>query len=157
VLVGVGNVDAAIIAGMIGTWMLRDRPRALGILLAVLISVKLTPAVLVVWLFATRRWQALAWCGGTGLALAALTAAILGPDIFANYLGVIAGASLAGRPWAFALILFGSPRGGHAYMVPAPRGARSLSTRRITGAATIPAWRISRKRSSGQGGRRGGA
>ncbi len=181
-LVGVGNVDAAILAGMIGAWMLRDRPRALGILLAVLVSVKLTPAVLVVWLLATRRWQALGWFASSGLALAALTAAILGPGIFGDYLGVVAGASSSGRTWRLALILgglvgtllLGPPRDRAAFalsVVLIPFGSpvaathtwslllaalAPWATRGITGAATIPASRVSRGRTSGQGGRRGG-
>jgi hypothetical protein len=106
VLVGIGNVDAAILSGLISAWMLRDHPRALGILVAILVSIKLTPAVLVIWLMATRRWRALAWCAGAGLALAAMTAAVLGPAIFADYLGVIGGVG-GSHPAALAVIAAG--------------------------------------------------
>lgn len=101
-LVGVGNVDAAVLAGVVATWLLiaDRRERAAGILVAVLVSIKLTPAVLLVWLVATRRWRALRWAAGTGIAVAAVTVLALGPGIFRDYLGVIAGASGSGRPWA---------------------------------------------------------
>lgn len=105
-LVGVGNVDAAILAGMIGAWILRDRPRALGILVAVLVSVKLTPAVLVIWMISTRRWRALGWCTGAAGALAVLTAAVLGPRIFGDYLRVVAGAT-GGRSAALVVVALG--------------------------------------------------
>ncbi len=101
-LVGVGNVDAAVLAGVVATWLLiaDGRERAAGVLVAILVSVKLTPAVLLVWLVATRRWRALRWAAGTGIVLAVATAVALGPGVFRDYLGVIAGASGSGRPWA---------------------------------------------------------
>jgi hypothetical protein len=105
-VVGVGNVDAAMVAGIFVAWMLRDRPRALGILIAVLASVKLTPAVLVVWLIATRRWRALTWCAGAGAALAFVTMAVLGPGIFADYLGVMTGVS-RGNPLPLVIVAAG--------------------------------------------------
>lgn len=101
-LIGVGNVDAAVLAGVVATWMLiaDGRERAAGVVVAILVSAKLTPAVLLVWLVATRRWRALRWAAGTGIVLAAATALALGPAVFRDYLGVIAGASGSGRPWA---------------------------------------------------------
>ena len=101
-LIGVGNVDAAVLAGVVATWLLvaDRRERAAGVLVAILVSIKLTPAVLLVWFVATRRWRALRWAAGTGIVVAAVTVLVLGPGIFRDYLGVIAGASGSGRPWA---------------------------------------------------------
>lgn len=98
-LIGVGNVDAAILAGIVATWMLavRGEDRSVGILVAILVSLKLTPAVLIVWLVATRRWRSLRWALATGLALAVLTAAVLGPSVFGAYAAVILGVSSGNR------------------------------------------------------------
>jgi hypothetical protein len=141
-VVGVGNVDAGVLAGVIVAWTLRDRPRALGILVGVLASVKLTPAVLVVWLIATHRRRSLAWCAGAAAVLAGMTAVVLGPSIFVDYLGVMAGVGRGnpeplvigaagllavlflgrqeslGFALAMALIPFGSPvTSGHTWVL----------------------------------------
>lgn len=107
-LVGVGNVDAAILAGIVATWMLAARGRevAVGVLVAGLVSLKLTPAVLLIWLLGTRRWRALVWALATLLALAVVTAVVLGPDIFAAYAGVVLGVS-SGNRLAMVVIVVG--------------------------------------------------
>ncbi len=60
IAVASGNVGCLLVAGMVTTWRWRDRP-AVGVLVAIMVAVKLTPATLVLWLLATRRWQALGW------------------------------------------------------------------------------------------------
>ncbi len=54
-----GNVSAFLLAGIVATWAFRDRPWIVGALVAAMAAVKLTPAVLLVWLIAGRRWKAL--------------------------------------------------------------------------------------------------
>ncbi len=108
-LIGVGNVDAAMLAGVVLSWMLTatGQDRAAGFLVGLMVSLKLTPAVLVVWLVATRRWQALAAAAVTGLILAGLVAVSLGPGILADYLGVVFSVSASGRTWALAIVAAG--------------------------------------------------
>ncbi len=124
-LIGVGNVDAAMLAGVVGTWMLTTagKDRWAGVLVGLLVSVKLTPAVLLVWLLSTRRWGALAAAATTAAVLAAATAVVLGPGIFLDYFRVVVGASSSGRTWALlaipvglaAVMLLGSRHGGVAF------------------------------------------
>ena len=59
------------------------------------------------WFVATRRWRALTWCAATAGVLAAITATVLGPGIFVDYLRVIVGASGGGRTWALWVVAAG--------------------------------------------------
>lgn len=58
----------------------RRTPWSAGLCLALAISIKLTPAVLLVHFAARRSWKLLAWCGGFGLALNGASFLALGPD-----------------------------------------------------------------------------
>jgi hypothetical protein len=53
-LLGVGNVDGIVLVGMIGAWHYRDRPGIAGTILGVLVTLKLTPAFLVVLALVNR-------------------------------------------------------------------------------------------------------
>jgi hypothetical protein len=118
-LIGVANVDAAVIAGALVAWMCfaRGRERAGGAVLGTLASLKFTPAVFLIWLIATRRWRALGWAIATAAVLAIVTMLSISPDIFVRYAGVVAGVSSGGRPFALPIaaagalaILFVGPR-----------------------------------------------
>ncbi len=57
----------------------RRTPWSAGLCLALAISIKLTPAVLLVHFAARRSWKLLAWCGGFGIALNGASFLALGP------------------------------------------------------------------------------
>jgi hypothetical protein len=67
--IGVGNLNSMVLLGAILGWRCAVRgPEFLsGVIGAALTVVKLTPATLVWWLLATRRWQAVVAAGITGL------------------------------------------------------------------------------------------
>lgn len=76
-LVGLsGNASGFILLGLIAAWTTRDRPLLVGLLIAAMAAVKLTPLLLIAWLLATQRWRAIAWSAAVG--------------------GIILGASIAG-------------------------------------------------------------
>lgn len=109
-LVGVGNVDCFVLAGLFLVWTLVKRGNAAraGLLLGLLVSLKLTPGALLVWLVATRRWRTLAWACGAIVVLAIVAMAGTTPDIWVRYARVIIEASQAGHATAWAVILVGS-------------------------------------------------
>lgn len=108
-LIGVGNVDAFVLPSLIGVWMALDsgRYRAGGAIIGLIASLKLTPAVLILWLITTKQWQALRWALATGFLLAIVTEIAIGPGIFARYLGVMIAGTTAGRPWALLVLVAG--------------------------------------------------
>ena len=57
-----GNANGFLFAALVLAWLFRSRPVLAGALVAATIAVKLTPALLVMWLAAAGRWRAL---GGT--------------------------------------------------------------------------------------------
>lgn len=105
-LIGVGNADGLVLVGMIGAWRWRDRPVLVGIVLGFLVSLKLTPAFLIVWLVSTGRWRAVGWAIVTGLALLVVTAWLANePGIAFRYLTVMRDGLADGFPWSrFAIV-----------------------------------------------------
>jgi hypothetical protein len=108
-LIGVGNVDAIVLAGTIASWLLIQsrRDRTAGALVGVLASLKLTPAILLVWLVFSRRWNATVAALVTGAICALVTLIGASPDIFFRYLQVIRDASTVGHWWAFGALVAG--------------------------------------------------
>lgn len=98
-LVGVGNIDAVVLAGSIVVWILTasGRWRAAGILVGVLASLKLTPAILLIWLVATRRWEAVRWAVTTGIVLAIIVILGTEPGIWLRYLRVATEVAASGN------------------------------------------------------------
>jgi hypothetical protein len=105
-LMGVGNVDGLVLVGMIGAWRFRDRPGVVGTILGFLVSLKLTPAFLVVWLVSTRRWRAVGYAILAGIVLMAITSWLSNePGIAIRYLAVMRDGLMSGFPWArFAVV-----------------------------------------------------
>lgn len=108
-LLGVGNVDALILLGIVAAWPLAEarRDRPLGLLVGLLVSIKLTPAVLLVWLLVERRWVALAWAVASIIVLAIAAALATDVAIWARYLEVLRDGAATGRPWALAALAIG--------------------------------------------------
>ena len=108
-LIGVGNVDALVLAGSVAVWALTvsGRWRAAGILVGALASLKLTPAILLIWLIATRRWEAVRWAIATGLVLAVVVVIGTEPGIWFRYLRVVTEGSQGGNTAALVLLLVG--------------------------------------------------
>jgi hypothetical protein len=90
-LIGVGNVDSLVLLGTMAVLPLleRGRDREVGLVVGILASLKLTPAILLVWLLASGRWRALRWAMGGILALAVLAVIATEPGIFPRYLRVM--------------------------------------------------------------------
>jgi hypothetical protein len=55
-----GNVNGLFFGALLAAWFLRDRPLLVGSVVALGAAVKLTPALLAIWLVKARRWRALA-------------------------------------------------------------------------------------------------
>jgi hypothetical protein len=108
-MIGVGNVDAAVLLGAIAAWMLigGGRDREAGILIGVLASLKLTPGILLVWLLVSKRWRAVKWTILTAIACGLVTIVGTSPDIFFRYLRVIGEATTTGRWWAIGALVLG--------------------------------------------------
>jgi Glycosyltransferase family 87 len=108
-LIGTGNVDALVLAGSIAVWSLtaQRRWRAAGILVGVLASLKLSPAILLIWLIATRRWEAVRWTIATGLILAVVVVVGTEPGIWFRYLRVMTDLSQTGNSSALGLLVVG--------------------------------------------------
>lgn len=92
------NVDAWILVAMLLIWRMSDgrHERGVGVLVALIIAVKLTPVAFAWWLFVGRRWSALRWMGAA-LALCGLVS-ILGAGLGAHfeYLRVLTHTSISG-------------------------------------------------------------
>jgi hypothetical protein len=84
-----GNFHAAMIAlsmlAMVA--FARGHDVAGGAALAVATAAKLSPAVLVVYLAAQRRWRAVAWTAAFGLAFTVITLAVFGAQPFRTFFG----------------------------------------------------------------------
>jgi len=87
---GVGNVNGFVLAGLVLAWFLfsRGKETAAGATLAAIAVLKVTPAVLVVWLIAERRWRAVGAFVATGVALAAVSVLGAGFSPHLEYLGI---------------------------------------------------------------------
>jgi hypothetical protein len=82
-----GNVNAFLFLILALMWALRDRWRVAGGLLAIAIAIKLTPAILLIWLASTRRWSAV---GATAIGLAVIALVSLAGAGIQNHLDWLA-------------------------------------------------------------------
>lgn len=89
--IGVGNLNALLVAGIVGAWYLltRGRDAPAGAIIAGMTALKLTPVVLAWWLITQRRWSGLRGFALAGVAIAAVS--ILGAGLSAHleYLGIV--------------------------------------------------------------------
>ncbi len=96
--VGVGNLNAFVLGGLLAVWYLitRGRDTSAGAIVAVLTAFKLTPIVFVWWLFTQRRMRAIrAWLAtGVVVLVVSLLGAGIGPHL--DYLGIVTHTSAAG-------------------------------------------------------------
>ncbi len=84
----IGNVNGLLALGLLGAWLLRDRAWLVGLILAVMIAVKVTPIVLMLWLVVTGRYRAAAATIVCSLVLLAASVAVAGLDAHLEYLRV---------------------------------------------------------------------
>ena len=107
-----GNVNGLLFLALVLVWVGRNRAPLVGALLGIAIAVKLTPAILVVWLVTARRWRAV---GATMVALALIGIVSLAGAGLQNHLDWLAAvprsapapmsvAALTGLP-SFAVVL----------------------------------------------------
>lgn len=103
--IGVGNMNGMILLGLVLTWRgsTRQSDRMTGILVGVMASFKLTPALLGWWLLTTGRWRAVRWALASGLIVLAVSLVGAGLDAHLRFLGVIRETTSAGaRPLSLA-------------------------------------------------------
>ena len=96
--VGVGNLNALLVAGIVGSWWLltRGRDAQAGAAIAGMAALKLTPALLAWWLITQRRWSGVRSFIVVGVALAGVS--VLGAGLAAHfeYLGIVRQTSATG-------------------------------------------------------------
>jgi alpha-1,2-mannosyltransferase len=89
--------------------LLRGRGFASGLLLAPVVALKLYGAPFVLFFLATRRWRALLGVAAGVAAVAAVSVAVLGPEIHRAYLSQVLRESLDGRVLDPYSTVWGSP------------------------------------------------
>lgn len=96
--IGVGNLNALLIAGIVGAWYLlvRGRDVAAGVVIAGMTALKLTPVVLAWWLITQRRWSAVRAFVVAGAVIALVSVLGAGLSAHLEYLGIIRQTSTAG-------------------------------------------------------------
>lgn len=96
---GVGNVNAFLLLGTLATWwLIRDgRERPAGAIVAVMTAVKVSPAVLALWLVGQRRWRAVQGGVVGAVAIALVSLAGAGLTAHLDYLGIM-GQTTSGGP-----------------------------------------------------------
>jgi alpha-1,2-mannosyltransferase len=87
---GLGNVNGLLAIGLVALWLGRGRPWVAGAVLALMVGVKVTPVVLVLWLLATGRHRAVGAFLVASLGLLAVSVVGAGWDAHVDYLGVMA-------------------------------------------------------------------
>lgn len=98
------NVSLLLICGLAAIWRYRDRQAVVGVILALLVSVKFFIAPVGLWLLLTRRFRAAAWAVAVTLALNVVSWAILGFDQIRIYLHVISKFAAVVQSWGYSLI-----------------------------------------------------
>lgn len=93
---GLGNVNGFLALGIVVLWLCRNRPWIAGALVALMVAVKVTPVVLVLWLVVTGRWRALGACAVASTLLLVVSIIFAGWSSHVEYLSVIAHTSSAG-------------------------------------------------------------
>jgi hypothetical protein len=81
-----GNFSALLLPGLILIWIHRERPWIVGLILAIAVAVKLTPAALLIWLALGGRWRAVAATLAVGGAILVVSLIGAGPAAFEAWL-----------------------------------------------------------------------
>lgn len=84
-----GNVELPMALGLALAWRYRNRPGIVGVVVAILISVKFIVFPIALWLFATRRYAALARTVLWGLVINLVAWAIVGFGEIKRYLALL--------------------------------------------------------------------
>ena len=95
----IGNIAGFFVAGMVLCWVYRDRPWV-GAIIGLMVVLKITPAVFVIWLIGQANWRALAWCVGAIAVGLAVGIAGAGIDAHIAYLDVLR--SAVPQPWSLS-------------------------------------------------------
>jgi alpha-1,2-mannosyltransferase len=150
-----GQLNLVLLLLLTGTWVLerRGRPAWAGALLGMAMAIKLFPGFLLVYFAVKRQWKALAAAVATFLAVTALTAALLGPGAYRDYIAEVLpslrqfqggwnNASLVG----LSTKLFAPPAVDMEVLAtpppePPPGDERNLVTDRMPVFLTRPLWR----------------
>ena len=132
--IGVGNLNGLVLLGLVLTWRATTLggERSVGVLAGLMTAFKLTPGVLGWWLLTARRWSAVGWAAGAGLAVLAISLAGAGLDAHLRYLDVIRDTATVGaRPLSLA--------GMAIYVGVAPAIANVLPTAALVGGVVATA------------------
>ncbi len=100
-----GNVNGYILLAAVATWLYAraGRDTEAGLLVAIAAGVKLTPAILLVWLVTQRRWRAVRAFGVAAIAVAIISLVGAGWENHLAYLDVIRDTQTVGTtPWSLA-------------------------------------------------------
>ena len=89
--IGVGNLNALLVAGIVAAWYLltRGRDASAGVVIAGMTALKLTPVVLAWWLITQRRWTGLRGFVLAALVIAAVSVVGAGLSAHLEYLGIV--------------------------------------------------------------------
>lgn len=98
------NLTLPLVAGAAAVWHFRDRPRRIGALLALMISLKIVLWPLALWLLATRRFRSVAYLVAWGLALNVFAWAVVGYNELPHYLTLLQAFNHAGEQHAYSVI-----------------------------------------------------
>jgi alpha-1,2-mannosyltransferase len=85
-----GNVSLLLLLGLAAAWRLRSRPAVLGLIVAVIVSIKPIAAPLALWLLVSRRYVACAWTVLAGLALGLVSWSVVGWGALGEWLHMVA-------------------------------------------------------------------
>ncbi len=96
--IGVGNLNALVLGGLVGAWYLlvRHRHGWAGAILAALTALKLAPWIFAWWLITQRRWSALLAFTLAGLVLLAVSIGGAGMDAHLEYVSIIRYTAIVG-------------------------------------------------------------
>ena len=86
--VEMGQINGLLLALLVGMWVADrfDWYRTAGVLLAIATAIKLTPGLFFVFYVLRRRWSVVIWGALAGMAITALTAAVIGLESYESYL-----------------------------------------------------------------------
>jgi hypothetical protein len=83
-----GNVSVLLLLPLAAAWRWLDQPMG-SIAQAIAMSVRPMLGVLLIWQLLRRRWRAVAWTMGAGMAIVALTLPVVGASGYLDYVTVL--------------------------------------------------------------------